>query len=132
MRCSAVDGAAGHVAPERLALARAAHAAHDAVVGVHPVRVQNRRHACADAFVLVGAGVQQPKALANQLVGRGAEHLAHALIAIDDVPLARKDQPHGRELKGQLVVGWGRDVDYEILRNGISSMVKGCPVAPIF
>ena len=67
VRVGRVQRASGHVAPESLALEAAVHPLHDALVGVGATAPEDGHDALAGAFVFVGAGVEEAKALSHQL-----------------------------------------------------------------
>ena len=104
VRGVAVESAARHMAPESFAFEAAVDPFHDAVVGIHAFGVQDGRDTLASALVFVGAGVEQLKALADQLFAAHTKHLAHALVAVDDGAVAREHQADRGQVKGEAVI----------------------------
>jgi hypothetical protein len=92
------------MAPKGFALEAAVHPFHHPVVGVHAFGVQDGGNALAGALVFVGAGVEQLKTLANQLLAAHTKHLAYALVAVDDGAVAREHQADGGQVKGEAVI----------------------------
>jgi hypothetical protein len=66
--------------------------------------VQDGFHVRAQAFVLVGAGVEHLERLADQHLARGAKHLADLRLQSIMVRLRDKHHAHGSHIEGQSVI----------------------------
>ena len=100
MRVLRVQRAAGHMAPEQLAVGPA----HHPVVGVAALFVQGGQDAVARAFEFGRAGVEHLEGLADELFALGFEDGQQLPVAVDDQAVARHDHPDRGHFEGGSVI----------------------------
>ena len=93
--------------PKGLAGRDATNAAHDSVIAVGAVLIQQGRDSLPCAFELVSAGVQLLKGLPDQNGSISAKHLAQGLVAVHNRSTARQRHAHGRGFESDAVVDGG-------------------------